>query len=46
MSDEEDCSVCNGTGIAPVEFQNIESDQPAKYKKLECEHCGGTGKEP
>ncbi len=46
---EEDCSVCGGSGVNKPSLQDMndaEENGGVQYQSLECSHCKGTGKEP
>ncbi|MGF1736729.1 hypothetical protein [Photobacterium satsumensis] len=43
---DEVCNVCGGTGINKAKAQNLSKNEPIEYEPIECQNCGGSGKEP
>ncbi len=46
---DEVCSVCDGSRITKPEFHDMneaEKNGGLEPQPIECQHCGGSGKEP
>jgi len=43
---QQKCTVCNGTGLAPIEVDKFNAEQTTILKDIRCTHCGGSGDEP